>query len=62
VHYAADFNQDHDVGTDADIEAFFACLAGSCCNSCLSPDIDRDGDWGTDADIQAFFLALASGC
>lgn len=62
VHLAADFNQDHDVGTDADIETFFACLAGACCNSCLSPDIDRDGDWGTDADIQAFFVALASGC
>jgi len=28
---SADFNGDGDVGTDADIEAFFACLAGNCC-------------------------------
>ena len=28
---SADFDGDGDVGTDADIEAFFACLAGNCC-------------------------------
>ena len=27
---SADFNCDGDVGTDADIDAFFACLAGNC--------------------------------
>ncbi len=29
----ADFNGDGDLGTDADIEAFFACLGGDCCLS-----------------------------
>jgi hypothetical protein len=56
-----DFNHDGDAGTDADIEAFFACLAGSCCASCDSADIDADGDTGTDADIEAFFRVLAGG-
>ncbi len=42
-----DFNCDGDLGTDADIEAFFACLAGNCppppcCHG--SADINRDGD------------------
>ncbi len=27
---SADFNGDGDLGTDADIEAFFACLSGAC--------------------------------
>lgn len=61
---SADFNCDGDVGTDADIEAFFACLAGSCpppttppCTS--SADFNGDGDTGTDADIEAFFRVLA---
>jgi formylglycine-generating enzyme len=57
---SADFNCDGDVGTDADIEAFFACLAGSCPNlPCSSTaDFNGDGDVGTDADIEAFFRVL----
>jgi hypothetical protein len=57
----ADFNGDGDIGTDADIEAFFACLAGTCCPTCGSPDFNGDGDVGTDADIEAFFRVLAGG-
>jgi hypothetical protein len=60
---SADFNCDGDVGTDADIEAFFACLAGNCpgapCTS--SADFNGDGDVATDADIEAFFGVLAGG-
>src|SRR5207248_2622284 len=37
---SADFNADGDTGTDLDIEAFFACLAGACCPVCGSPDFD----------------------
>ncbi len=59
----ADFNCDGDIGTDADLEAFFACLAGNCpappCTS--SADFNGDGDLGTDADIEAFFRVLAGG-
>jgi hypothetical protein len=58
---SADFNQDGDVGTDADIYAFFACIAGSCCASCGSADFDGNGDVGTDGDIEAFFRVLAGG-
>jgi hypothetical protein len=58
---SADFNGDGDVGTDADIEAFFACLAGSCCTGCGSADFNADGDTGTDADIEAFFRVLGGG-
>jgi hypothetical protein len=60
---SADFNCDGDVGTDADIEAFFACLAGNCPGSpCMSSaDFNGDGDVGTDADIEAFFRVLAGG-
>jgi hypothetical protein len=60
---SADFNGDGDVGTDADIEAFFACLAGSCCATCdpHGADFNGDGDVGTDADIEAFFRVLAGG-
>ncbi len=61
----ADFDGDGDTGTDADIEAFFACLAGSCCGTCYAggADFDGDGDTGTDADIESFFRVLAgSGC
>jgi YVTN family beta-propeller protein len=58
---SADFNNDGDVGTDADIEAFFACLAGSCCDTCGTADFNADGDVGTDADIEAFFRVLAGG-
>jgi hypothetical protein len=60
---SADFDCDGDTGTDADIEAFFACLAGTCpappCGS--SADFNADGDTGTDADIEAFFRVLAGG-
>ena len=57
----ADFDGDGDTGTDADIEAFFACLGGTCCATCwhLGADFDADGDVGTDADIEAFFRVLA---
>ena len=59
----ADFDGDGDSGTDADIEAFFACLAGNCCGACwhLGADFNADGDAGTDADIEAFFRVLAGG-
>ncbi|HYE62521.1 MAG TPA: hypothetical protein VD997_11055 [Phycisphaerales bacterium] len=53
-----DFNGDGDSGTDADIEAFFACLAGNCCSTCGSSDFNADGDYGTDADIESFFRVL----
>jgi 6-phosphogluconolactonase (cycloisomerase 2 family) len=58
-----DFDGDGDTGTDADIEAFFACLAGNCCATCWSggADFDGDGDTATDADIEAFFRVLAGG-
>jgi subtilisin-like proprotein convertase family protein len=56
-----DFDGDGDVATDADIEAFFACLAGTCCPTCGSADFDGDGDVATDADIEAFFRVLAGG-
>src|SRR5262249_21811274 len=60
---SADFNCDGDVGTDADIESFFACLSGTCpappCTS--TPDFNADGDTGTDADIEAFFRVLGGG-
>jgi hypothetical protein len=58
---SADFNGDGDIGTDADIQAFFACLAGNCCATCGSADFNGDGDVGTDADIEAFFRVLAGG-
>jgi hypothetical protein len=60
---SADFNCDGDVGTDADIEAFFACLAGNCpAFPCMgTADFDGDGDIGTDADIEAFFRVLGGG-
>jgi hypothetical protein len=58
---SADFNGDGDVGTDADIEAFFACLSGTCCATCGSADFNGDGDVGTDADIESFFRVLGGG-
>jgi len=60
---SADFNNDGDYGTDADIEAFFACLGGDCCPTCyvLGADFNGDGDYGTDADIEAFFRVLGGG-
>jgi hypothetical protein len=59
----ADFDGDGDTGTDADIEAFFACLAGNCCATCYEggADFNADGDTGTDADIESFFRVLAGG-
>ena len=58
---SVDFNCDGDVGTDADIEVFFACIAGACppppCQN--TSDFNNDGDLGTDADIEAFFSVLA---
>jgi hypothetical protein len=56
-----DFDGDGDAGTDADIEAFFACLGGDCCATCGSADFDGDGDAGTDADIEAFFRVIGGG-
>jgi hypothetical protein len=60
---SADFNCDGDVGTDADIEAFFACIAGTCpappCPN--NADFNADGDIGTDADIESFFRVLGGG-
>jgi hypothetical protein len=58
---SADFNHDGDLGTDADIRAFFACLGGDCCATCDSADFNGDGDLGTDADIEAFFRVLGGG-
>jgi hypothetical protein len=60
---SADFNCDGDVGTDSDIEAFFACLSGSCPGlPCISnADFNGDGDVGTDGDIEAFFRVLGGG-
>ena len=56
-----DFNGDGDSGTDQDIEAFFACLGGQCCQTCFcqGADFNGDGDTGTDQDIEAFFRVLA---
>jgi hypothetical protein len=58
-----DFNCDGDVGTDLDIESFFACLAGNCpqapCTN--SADFNHDGDIGTDGDIESFFRVLGGG-
>jgi len=59
--WTSDFNGDSDFGTDQDIEAFFACLAGNCCPTCSSADFNSDGDFGTDQDIEAFFRILAGG-
>jgi hypothetical protein len=64
VHVAinsADFNGDGALGTDADIEAFFACISGSCCAACGSADFNADGALGTDADIESFFRVLGGG-
>jgi hypothetical protein len=60
---SADFDCDGDLGTDADIQAFFACLGGQCPPSpcCASADFNGDGDVGTDTDIEAFFRVLGGG-
>jgi hypothetical protein len=59
----SDFNGDGDFGTDQDIEAFFACLAGNCCPTCFpgGSDFNGDGDFGTDQDIESFFRVLGGG-
>jgi len=59
----ADFDCDGDLGTDADIESFFACLAGACpALPCISgADFNGDGDLGTDGDIESFFRVLGGG-
>jgi len=59
----SDFNGDGDFGTDQDIEAFFACLAGNCCATCWQggSDFNGDGDFGTDQDIESFFRVLGGG-
>ena len=59
----SDFNGDGDVGTDQDIEAFFACLGGNCCDTCFAggADFNADGDIGTDQDIESFFRVLGGG-
>jgi probable HAF family extracellular repeat protein len=60
---SADFNCDGAVGTDADIEAFFDCIAGTCppppCTN--NADFNADGAIATDADIDAFFRVLGGG-
>ncbi|HYE61739.1 MAG TPA: PQQ-dependent sugar dehydrogenase [Phycisphaerales bacterium] len=56
----SDFNHDGDVGTDQDIEAFFACLGGTC-PAGEDSDFNGDGDIGTDQDIEAFFRVLGGG-
>jgi hypothetical protein len=57
-----DFNGDGSVGTDADIEDFFACLSGACCPTCPpNADFNCDGGVGTDADIESFFRVLSGG-
>jgi hypothetical protein len=60
---SSDFDGDGDSATGADIEAFFACLAGDCCAACdpLGADFNNDGDGATDADVEAFFRVLAGG-
>jgi hypothetical protein len=58
---SADFNCDGAIATDADIDSFFLCLAGTCppppCTS--TADFDGDGAVATDQDIEAFFRVLA---
>jgi hypothetical protein len=61
AYCSADFNGDGAIGTDADIESFFACLAGNCCATCGSADFNGDGAVGTDADIESFFRVLSGG-
>jgi hypothetical protein len=57
-----DYNGDGSVGTDADIEAFFACLSGNCCPTCPpNADYNCDGGVGTDSDIESFFRVLSGG-
>jgi uncharacterized membrane protein len=57
---SADYNGDGSAGTDQDIEDFFRCFAGDCCQLC-TPDFNDDGSVATDSDIEAFFRVLAGG-
>jgi probable HAF family extracellular repeat protein len=57
-----DYNCDGDAGSDADIESFFACIAGNCPACQYNADFDGDGDVGTDHDIESFFRVLAGDC
>ncbi len=60
--YTADFNGDGDVGNlDHDIEAFFACLGGTCCAACGSADFNGDGDTGTGSWISRRFSRVLGG-
>lgn len=60
---SSDYDHDGDLGTDSDIEAFFACLAGSCCSTCYTADLNGDGRPAGDTDIESFFRTLAgNGC
>jgi len=61
VTCSSDYNGDGDIGTDQDIEAFFACLGGNCCATCGGADFNGDGDIGTDQDIESFFRVLGGG-
>jgi len=56
---STDFDGDGEKGTDKDIEAFFAAIAGVTSPLWESADFDGDGDVGTDADIEAFFRVLS---
>src|SRR5207245_1666457 len=59
---SADFDCDGDVGTDADIEWFFRCLAGECPAGCgSSADFNMGGDGGTDGDGGWFLRVLGAG-
>jgi RHS repeat-associated protein len=59
VYHTADFDGDGNIGTDQDIAAFWACIAGDCCATCGSVDVDRDGSLATDQDIEAFYAILS---
>jgi hypothetical protein len=53
-----DYDGDGNAGDQNDIDAFFACLGGTCCPNCWGQDIDGDGSYGTDDDIAAFFRIM----
>ncbi|HYE61819.1 MAG TPA: hypothetical protein VD997_07460 [Phycisphaerales bacterium] len=58
----SDVNRDGVDGDEADVEAFFACLAGRCCDAC-STDADGDGVEGTRGDVEGFLRAVVGeGC
>src|SRR6185436_2744823 len=55
---SSDFDTDGSPGTSEDIEAFFRCLSGICCQRCGTADFDGDGDLATDQDVTSFFRVL----